>query len=384
MSVALVKCENYEQANVDAAVKEAAGLLGGLERFVKPGMTVFIKANLMRKSAPSQAVVTHPAVVGAVAKLVIDLGAKAVVGDSPGGPYNKAVLESIYNASGMKDMAQETGAALNYDCRDIHIERPENLALRAFPVIAPLWEADAVINVCKLKSHKLTTFSGAVKNLYGVIPGLTKAELHFRFQDLESFSNMMADIAETIKPCLNIVDGVWGMEGEGPGSGDPKYIGGILASPSAFEADAAATCLVGYEFDEIPILRTGRARGLVAEEIEILGENLDGMKITDFVKADASDANILKNKVPKPLVKPLSRWLALRPRVEKSVCVGCGICKRTCPVGAISISHGKAGVDPKQCIRCFCCMEFCPEKAIGARHNWLFRAVMRLTESRKE
>lgn len=383
MSVALVKCKDYEQGHMDAAVRQALDLLGGIGQFVKPGMTVFLKANLMRKSAPGQAVTTHPAVVGAVAKLVIEQGARAIVGDSPGGPYNRAALEGIYAATGMKEMAEETGASLNYDCGSVTVDNQANVALKEFPIIQPLWEADAVINLCKLKSHKLTTFSGAVKNLYGVIPGLTKAELHFRFQELDGFSNMLADIAQTVKPCLNLVDAVWGMEGEGPGSGDPKYIGAILAAPSAFEADVAATRLVGYAFDEIPVLRTARERGLAGEEVQILGEALEDMAIADFVRADASDTNILKGRVPKALVKPLSRWLALRPRVMERTCVGCGVCKRTCPVGAITIQEKKASINPKQCIRCFCCMEFCPEKSIEARHNWMFRAAMRLTEGRR-
>ena len=82
--VALVSCADYEKKTVDRALDEALSLLGGLEQWVRPGMRVAIKPNLVHKSRPEQCAVTHPAIVAAVARRVIALGAEAVLAESPG------------------------------------------------------------------------------------------------------------------------------------------------------------------------------------------------------------------------------------------------------------------------------------------------------------
>ena len=386
MSVAVVALGDYNASHVQEAVGQALELLGGLEQFIQPGMRVFIKPNLMRKSTPDLAAVTHPAIVEEVARRVIQLGATAIIGDSPGGPYNKNVLKALYAATGMEQAAQATGAQLNLDCRETTVHAQGAQLLHEFPIVAPLEEADAVINIAKLKSHTLATYSGATKNLYGVIPGLVKAEFHFRFQALPDFTNMLLDVAQHVRPVLNLIDAVVGMEGEGPGSGTPKKIGALVASPAALEADVAAIRLVGYDFDEIPLLVQAEKRGLVGREVEVLGVAPESLAISDWERAEAASdyTSVLTHRVPSFLVRPLDRFLALQPSVRKNRCVGCGICQGTCPVQAIHVEGHRAVLDKKKCIRCFCCMEFCPHKAIGANRHWIFKAAIRLTGSQRQ
>ena len=379
MQTALVSCADYEIEHVRAALSRAFALLGGLEAYIQPGMRVFLKANLLRRSDPARAAVTHPAVVQAVAEMVQALGAQAVIGDSPGGPYNPGILKGIYRATGMERAAQAAGAELNLDCRTVQVENPQNRVLREFNMLAPVREADAVINLAKLKTHTLATYSGAVKNLFGVIPGLEKAEMHFRFQELDVFTDMLLDVERTVAPVLNVIDAVVGMEGEGPGSGDPRKIGAILASSSAYAADVAATRLAGFALEEIPVLRAAKARGIEGLEPEIVGDALETLAVRDFVRANSADNGLLKGHVPAPLRAPLERLLALKPVVQPPACVGCGVCARVCPADAIQVAGGKAHIHKRKCIRCFCCMEFCPEKAVAGRRPWVFRAAIRLT-----
>ena len=382
-TAALVRCDSYEAEKVQAALDRAVGFLGGYDAFFRPGMRVVIKPNLMRKSDPALCAVVHPSVIRAVAKRAAERGAHVLLAESPGGVYNPAALRGNYEAAGLLPVAEETGMELNYDTSDREVPVPGR-RLKSLHVISPLLEADLVVNIAKMKSHTLAVYSGAVKNLYGVIPGLLKAEMHFQHQSVESFSDMVVDICDYIKPQLNIVDAVMAMEGEGPGSGDPREVDALVASPSAYAADAVSAGLAGYAIDELPMLRLARERGLFSGRVEILGEDPESLRVKDFVRASQRGNHLLQSKVPGFLVKPLESWFALKPKVRRKACVGCGICARTCPVKTIEIRGRKAKIHPKACIQCFCCLEFCPKKAIAAKRNWLFRAAIRVTGGRKK
>lgn len=381
VAASLVRCESYLPDEVESAVSRAIDLLGGLDKWIKPGMRVFLKANLMRKSAPEQCAVTNPAVVAAVAKMVTALGATAIVGDSPGGAFNPSILKGVYQAAGYMQLEEIDGVSLNYDCSEVTVTSPDAKKLHEFPMLAAIAQADAVINIAKLKSHTLTVYSGAVKNLYGVIPGFKKAEYHFTFQHIDDFSDMLLDIFEFVNPVLNIIDGVFGMEGEGPGSGDPRRLNAIIASTGGFAADAVALRLTGYSPEEVPLFRAAERRGHI-EIPEILGDDPESLTVDDFVRADSSNTSLLKKYVPGFLSAPLEKFLSIKPQIKQDACVGCAVCARVCPADAITMTGGTAHISKKKCIRCFCCMEFCPHKAITAHRNFIVRSLVRITGER--
>ena len=345
-TAALARCDSYEEEKVQAALDRAVGFLGGYDAFFRPGMRVVIKPNLMRKSDPALCAVVHPSVIRAVAKRAAERGAHVLLAESPGGVYNPAALRGIYEAAGLLPVAEETGMELNYDTSDREVPVPGR-RLKSLHVISPLLEADLVVNIAKMKSHTLAVYSGAVKNLYGVIPGLLKAEMHFQHQSVESFSDMVVDICDFIKPQLNIVDAVMAMEGEGPGSGDPREVDALVASPSAYAADAVSAGLAGYAIDELPMLRLARERGLFSGEVEILGDDPESLRVKDFVRASQRGNHLLQSKVPGFLVKPLESWFALKPKVRRKACVGCGICALDLP-GQNHRDPGPQGKDSPQ------------------------------------
>ncbi len=75
-------------------------------------------------------------------------------------------------------------------------------------------DSQVIINLPKFKTHNLTTITGAIKNMFGVVPGFTKVGYHLRFDDINVFTGMLLDIVMLVKPTLNIMDGILGIEGE--------------------------------------------------------------------------------------------------------------------------------------------------------------------------
>lgn len=372
--VALVRCPDYSKARVDAALDEAFKLAGGLESVIKPDMRVFIKCNLVMRKGPAAAATTHPEIVRAVCQRVAALGARPIIGDSPGGALGPAMLKSYYEATGMCAAAQASGAELSFDDSQCERACPEGRALRRMAITGMAANADAVISVSKLKTHGMTMMTGCVKNLFGCVPGVTKMEYHARFSRLEQFSNMLVDIERCVAPVFSIMDAVDGMEGEGPSGGSPRHIGALLAGRDANAVDCVAAQLIGLAPSSVCTLERARERGLLnPNNVRILGEELSKLRITDFVYPRAARDIAFFSTVP--VVGRLVNMVTLpRPAFDTESCVKCGLCARSCPAGAIALSPFPKA-DLKKCIRCFCCQELCPRHAVQVKKSLLRRII---------
>lgn len=215
--VSVAACGTYAPADCRRALEEVLEPLGGLA-WVKPGMRVAVKANLVAGMAPERAATTHPALLLALTQLLRERGAHVVIGDSPGGLYTAAFVEKIYKAAGLYPV-EAAGAELNRNFAQAQAVFPQAYVAKTFCYTQYLTEADAVINFCKLKSHGMMGMSAAVKNLFGAIPGTLKPEYHFRYPDPRDFARMLVDLNAYFRPVLHIVDAVMAMEGNGPTQG---------------------------------------------------------------------------------------------------------------------------------------------------------------------
>ena len=177
-------------------------------------------------SKPDAAIATHPALVAAVGKCVQKAGGEVVIAESPGGPYTPATMKAIFRGCGYTDMARDCGFTLYTECKSREVSLPGAVRCRQLSVAEPFLTRDYLIDLCKLKTHSMVGFSGAVKNLFGAVPGLQKPELHCRFPEKQPFSEMLVDLCDFLKPDLCIVDGILAMEGNGPTGGKPRKLGG--------------------------------------------------------------------------------------------------------------------------------------------------------------
>ena len=334
-----------------------------------------IKPNLILKRAPEEAATTHPVLVRAVIETLQKYGVKQIViAESPGGLYTPARLQAVYAGTGMAEVARETGVKLNLDTSYREVDFPEGLRCRRFPILTPVLEADLIVNIAKLKTHSMTGISGACKNLFGLIPGLIKPELHCRFPDKSDFGDMLVDLCELIRPAINLIDGIVAMEGNGPTGGSPREMGVLIGSRDAYAADRVLCDLIGFPPEQAVMLESAVRRGLTGREMDDIlfcGDAEELFCVKDFKMPDAKSSDFA-DRLPAFLRRPVKAIWTPKPVIRTKDCIGCGRCAESCPQHTISIREKKAVIDYKKCIKCFCCHEMCPAKAIDIKKFRLF------------
>ena len=375
-------CPDYGQA--EGAIRALVEQMGGMGRFVRPGERIVLKANLLRAAPPESAICTHPAVVEAVARLVKEAGGTPVICDSPGGALHKeAVLRSLYEKTGMAAAAAAAGAELSMDSSTRTVSLPEGKVLRQAEIITPVAEADGVIDLCKMKTHVLMSMTGAVKNLFGVIPGLSKVGYHATHPDHETFADVLLDLTGYVKPRLSLMDGILAMEGDGPGSsGTPRQAGLLLASANPLALDTAAGAIMNLPRQDNPVLLAAERRGLTPcrmEDVELIGGTVEELRMADYKFPASTKSNLMDFLGPlaRPAERLCKKALSQTPRIDGAKCVGCGICAKSCPGQAIAMTAPgkKARISQKACIHCYCCHELCPQKAVELHQSWLGRLL---------
>lgn len=375
-------CPDYEQAEV--CIRALVEQMGGMGRFVRPGERIVLKANLLRAAPPESAICTHPAVVEAVARLVKEAGGTPVICDSPGGALHKeAVLRSLYEKTGMAAAAAAAGAELAMDSSTRTVSLPEGKVLRQAEIITPVAEADGVIDLCKMKTHVLMSMTGAVKNLFGVIPGLSKVGYHATHPDHATFADVLLDLTGYVKPRLSLMDGILAMEGDGPGSsGTPRQAGLLLAAANPLALDTAAGAIMNLPRQDNPVLLAAERRGLTPcrmEDVELIGGTVEELRMADYKFPASTKSNLMDFLGPlaRPAERLCKKALSQTPRIDGAKCVGCGICAKSCPGQAIAMTAPgkKARISQKACIHCYCCHELCPQKAVELHQSWLGRLL---------
>ncbi|MFO7889805.1 MAG: DUF362 domain-containing protein [bacterium] len=368
--VSIIKCEEYNRQEVFDAVHDALELIGGIEKFVKKGQKVLLKPNMLSAKNPKKAITTHPLILEAMIKEVRSAGGEVWIGDSPSGAI-KGVKRCWVN-TGFLDVAEKMKVRLiNFETGGTEIRDIEG---EKFHFTESFFKADVVINLPKFKTHGFTLYTGCIKNMFGTLPGLQKAFVHKRYPHPESFSKKLVDIYECVIPSLHLMDGIWGMEGEGPATGKKRKTGLILAGSDGVALDTVASLIMGFAENEVDMIRIAGQRGLGVNnlgKIKVVGNKIDDVKFDDF----KLPSNRLIKLVPEFLMKLVGRLIWVKPEANKNICTSCGQCERSCPVGAIQMVDKYPVIDYKVCINCLCCNESCPEGAIEQKLSWLARKI---------
>ena len=367
----------YELPALRVALAALLAPLGGMERFVKPGQRVLVKPNLLAPLPPERAVTTHPAVVEAVVMLVQEAGGVPVVGDSPGVGQPRDVARSC----GVLDVVARRGAFLA-DFTQPHVFRePRNAVGKTLTLVQEVHDADVVISVPKLKNHGQMVMTAAVKNQFGLVPGMLKGQYHFRLLDIDRLADLLVDINRVAAPALTVLDAIVGMEGEGPSSGEPRSVGVLAASDDVAAMDLFACALIGLDPATVPTVQAARRQGFGParlEDVQYFGDPLEQLAVPDFkpIRHRVDASRLLP--LPRPLLRALRKLWVPVPRIDRQRCTRCFCCRNGCPVQPPAIDPDVEkghGVDLASCIRCYCCSEFCPEKAVGIHRSTLDRAL---------
>lgn len=378
--VSVVKCNSYAYEEVYQGIEQSFNNIGGVSPYFKSGSKVVLKVNLLLAKKPERATTTNPVFVAALAKYLIEKGMHVLIADSPGGPFNELLLQRVYRSTGMVEASKISGAELNYNLNSKTIDFPDGKVVKKITVMECLTDADAVISVAKLKTHVMAKYTGAVKNMFGAIPGLLKVEYHLNMPHIAEFSDMLVDVCQAVNPRLSFIDGIVGMEGDGPSAGNPKFVGAILAGPSPYHLDLAASSIVGINPLDIPTIQRAIERGLSVDNVNklnLIGEPLATYQAIKFKSPPVGGFDFLNhNKVPYWMQRVILPMLKDKVTFDKKKCISCGDCIANCPPKVIVFDRdGFPVVKEDKCIRCFCCHELCPVEAIKIKRPFLANRV---------
>jgi uncharacterized protein (DUF362 family) len=380
MSAVFIKrCERYEVEPIAAAIEEGLARIGfdvaGLD-----GRRVGLKPNLLRSLAPETAVITHPELFRAAARVVTRNGGSPVLVESP-------AVESLGK------VLRRTGYAAVVDEEDIEVAGDEVVTLRypqgavfkQLEVLEALRSVDVLINLPKFKTHDYTVLSGAVKNLFGTVPGIRKATWHARASNPEVFPESIVDLYGALLQCLaprttflHVMDGILAMDGNGPGvSGNPRPLGALIISDDGLALDCVQAWIAGLDPGEVPITRRGLARGLGSRpgSAQLVGDPIAELMVDDFEPPSSSISMAVRLEQAILFSSFFKRHFLDRPTTLEARCSGCFQCQQICASEAIQRQGTTARVLYDRCIRCYCCIEICPEAAMELRPG-RFQAVL--------
>lgn len=373
--VVLLPCEEYDEDKIYTLLKQGLELLGGLESLIPDNAKILLKPNLLKKAEVEKAVITHPVVVGAFARILRECGYENIVlADSCGHGTTQAVIRG----TGMDTYLDKYQIpAIDYS-EGVKTAYPQGVQAKEFVLPRELLEQDCVISLSKMKTHALERITGAVKNSYGFVYGFHKAKGHTQYPSADSFARMLIDLNKCVAPRFYVMDGIMAMEGNGPGSGDPIPMNVILMSTDPVALDSVFSRLIYLKPEMVPTNYHGEKMGLGTwkeENITLLTPECEVSMQEVVDRYGNPDFNVDRTEVRKNIWTRMAGALNIfqkKPYIEADKCIRCGICVQSCPVPGKAVEFRKGKNKPpvydyKKCIRCFCCQEMCPKKAIKVK-----------------
>jgi len=276
--VAVVRCDSYDPQALDSAIARACELIEFEELAANVGKDVLVKINLLNGANPDACANTHVQFTRSVVRHLKSHGLNPVVSDSSG-PFEDT--KGCFERSGYAAMCEDEGISILPLSQNGYkeIEIPDGKQVKSVLVSRLFLDADLVISLPKVKTHVQTVFTGAVKNFFAVLPLSERRRFH-RLNEYEAFSESIVDLYSTVGKTITLMDGIVGMQGNGPSSGSPGELGLVLASKNAANLDVVACEAIGLSSDRVHTVKDTIARGLAVQidHIEVLGEKLSDVE----------------------------------------------------------------------------------------------------------
>lgn len=363
--VSLSKCMEYKEDLLRRVLEETLSPFSSVLDSMKSGQKVLLKPNLLVGKSPEAAVTTHPLLVKVVAQFFLEKGLEILIGDSPAlGSGKKAAKKA-----GLIDALKDLPLSFIEFSANVPVESDKTKTFRHFEVAPELKEVDYIINLPKVKTHGLMVLTMAVKNLFGCIAGSRKQQWHLQAgTNPEFFASMLVELSSIIKPTLTIVDGIVGMEGNGPHGGTPRKLGFLTAGTDPVAIDRVLLEILSIAPSRVYTQQAAEELNIGQwdfREIVIVGDSIESFKVKNFQLPHGKG---LSQYLPSFVTKYLKEFFTEKPLINRNTCTRCLTCIAICPPQVMSLQMNGVdeyiAIDQKKCIQCFCCQETCPEGAI--------------------
>lgn len=378
MGIVILKhCNSYDTRLIERSLRESFDGLGVDISKEVSGKKVLLKPNLLGAHLPEKAVTTHPVFVEALIRILKDCDCRLMLGDSPNG-VQKSLLD-VWERTGMSDLCDRYG--VEKKC----FEKEGAVLIDDLLISNVVFDAEYIINLPKFKTHGLTLLTAAVKNMFGIVPGLKKTDYHRTASSKADFAEILVRVAGVRRPNLNIIDGIDSMAGNGPAGGYVARLGLIAVSRDIHSADLALARLINIEPKHIDTLEAAEKLGFIdlKEGPELIGDDVSMFKMAGFKLPVTYTKNIRHSRWFRYLISKLMTNMNVRPRVLMDKCVKCGMCVDICPVSAIDWLNSYPHVDSDKCTECYCCHEVCPEQAMELCESLCLRIAKALSAHRR-
>ncbi|HHU63571.1 MAG TPA: DUF362 domain-containing protein [Clostridiales bacterium] len=362
IKVGLLKADKYDKYLKDK-INHAVELVGGFGSVVKSGDRVLLKPNFLVAKAVETATNTHPDFIAAVVEILSDYNCKIAIGDSPMFGTAYGVVKKLGLDQKLKKYDVEY---LEFKENKPVSQQEDGLKPRKYRDLCTatvLQEFDRIINLPKLKTHAQMGITLATKNLFGCVAGKVKLKWHMVAGSIHNFARLLVEVSQTVNPDLNILDGIIGMDGNGPANGRPRKTKVILAGKNCIALDRVVVELIGKNPSRFPIFKAAddlSIPGTRLEDICILGDSIEECRIKGFKVISIFPADFIGVHFLGLPFKPL---FDQRMVVKHKNCIMCGRCIEHCLSKAIRKEDGIV-IDHDKCIKCCCCQEGCPTNAI--------------------
>ena len=371
---AVYKTESYDEKIIYSSVKKHFEV-HNIKDEIPSGAKVLLKPNLVTDKEAAFSVTTHPALVFAVVKYLREIGVEDItVADCPGGALLLfSQMQDVYRKTGYDFISEY--AVLNTDFESTDIATKPDFVNKKFNIINAVSQADYIINLPKLKTHNMTCLTAAVKNLFGTIPGLQKPAYHAKYPAAKDFSNMLVELAATVKPDFTIVDAIDIMEGNGPTNGKKRYLGLTFSGKDVFGLDAFIAESLQVPENKVPTITASKLKGFADSGFTATGDT-DFTLSSPILLPTSTQADTAGDKITarvSTLVGKFGDAVFMKYPQMNEKCILCKKCVVTCPQKALTVKDKKVTLDIKKCIGCLCCDEVCNSGAIDIRKKLKLR-----------